>query len=120
MRFERFAPVVGVAPYCVRPLALRTALLLSLATLTGPSFARDTRPAAVHELHVVTSGGFTTAFAALAKQYERETGVHIITEHGPSMGDTPQAIPARLARHEDADVVIWRAVASTSWPMPAP
>ncbi len=106
MRFERFAPREGVAPYCVRPLALRTALLLSLATLTGPSFARDTRPAAVHELHVVTSGGFTTAFAALAKQYERETGVHIITEHGPSMGDTPQAIPARLARHEDADVVI--------------
>lgn len=106
MRFEIWAPKAAVPRHGVRRTVIRTALLLSLATLAGPSFARDTKPAAVHELHVVTSGGFTTAFAALAKQYERETGVHIVTAHGPSMGNTPQAIPARLARHEDADVVI--------------
>lgn len=82
------------------------ALLLGLTSFAGPSLARDVRPVKARELHVVTSGGFTAAFEALAKQYERDTGVHVVTEHGPSMGDTPQAIPARLARHEDADIVI--------------
>lgn len=106
MRFERFALEPSIPSRGRRRGVLGAALLLSLATLAGPSFARHTTPTSVHELHVVTSGGFTTAFAALARQYERDTGVHIVTQHGPSMGDTPQAIPARLARHEDADVVI--------------
>jgi molybdate transport system substrate-binding protein len=89
--------------------ALRLALLLGLASLTGlgsAATARDTHRVAVRELHVFTSGGFTAAFEALAARYERKTGVHIVTERGPSMGDTPQAIPNRLARHEPADVVI--------------
>ncbi|MDR6113292.1 MULTISPECIES: substrate-binding domain-containing protein [unclassified Sphingomonas] len=91
--------------------ALGLALLLGLGTLGlgtlgQPAAARETKAATVRELHVVTSGGFTAAFQALAAKYERDTGVHIVTEHGPSMGDTPQAIPNRLARHEDADVVI--------------
>lgn len=89
-----------------RRWTMRAVLLLGLASLGGPGFARDPKGAGVRELHVVTSGGFTTAFEALAKRYERDTGVHIVTEHGPSMGDTPQAIPHRLARHEDADIVI--------------
>lgn len=58
------------------------------------------------ELHVLTSGGFNIAFDALATQYTADTGTRIVTEYGPSMGDTPQAIPARLGRREDADVVI--------------
>lgn len=86
--------------------ALGLALLLGLGTLGQLAAARETKAATVRELHVVTSGGFTAAFQALAAKYERDTGVHIVTEHGPSMGDTPQAIPNRLARHEDADVVI--------------
>lgn len=81
--------------------------LLATALAAPPAAARDRRPVAqVRELHVVTSGGFTAAFAALARQYERETGVRIVTRHGPSMGETPQAIPKRLERHETADVVI--------------
>lgn len=86
--------------------SLRLALLLGLTTLGTPATARDTRQPTARELHVVTSGAFTTAFEAPAAKYERETGVHAVTEHGPSMGDTPQASPNRLARHEPADVVI--------------
>lgn len=85
-----------------RRAGLRVALFVGLATLGATADAQTRRP----ELHVITSGGFTTAFEALAKQYERDTGVHIVTEHGPSMGDTPQAIPNRLARREAADIVI--------------
>ncbi len=106
MKVEPFEPKTRRPRRSPRRGALRAVLLLGLASLAGPAFARDTKPVAVRELHVVTSGGFTAAFEALAKQYERDTGVHIVTEHGPSMGDTPQAIPNRLARHEDADVVI--------------
>lgn len=92
-----------------RPMAVlsrRTALFLGLAALIGFQPGDATAQRRPRELHVITSGGFTAAFEALAKQYERDTGVHIVTEHGPSMGDTPQAIPNRLARHEAADVVI--------------
>ncbi len=64
------------------------------------------RPAAQSELNVVTSGGFNAAFDALATRYTAETGTRIVTGHGPSMGKTPNAIPARLARGEAADVVI--------------
>jgi len=89
----------------------RRSVLLGLLLFGGiyaaPASARETQAkAAVREVHVVTSGAFTAAFKALASKYQRETGVRIVTEHGPSMGDTPQAIPNRLARHEQADVVI--------------
>lgn len=64
------------------------------------------QPAAPSELNVVTSGGFNAAFDALATRYTARTGTRIVTGHGPSMGETPNAIPARLARGEAADVVI--------------
>lgn len=57
-------------------------------------------------LTVFTSGGFNAAFDTLAASYRRTTGTPIAIAHGPSMGDTPNAIPARLARREPADVVI--------------
>lgn len=89
-----------------RRRALGLGLLVGIASLVTPAQAREAMPVAVRELHVVTSGGFTAAFEALADRYQRATGIRIVTEHGPSMGETPQAIPHRLARHEDADVVI--------------
>ncbi|WP_242417348.1 substrate-binding domain-containing protein [Sphingomonas panni] len=98
MHDSRFRPAMRLS----RRGGLRFALLLGLATLSATADAQ----AKPRELHVITSGGFTAAFEALAKQYERDTGGHIVTEHGPSMGDTPQAIPNRLARREAADVVI--------------
>lgn len=57
-------------------------------------------------VHVITSGGFSAAFDDLADQYTTETGISVVTGRGPSMGDTANAIPARLARKEPADVVI--------------
>lgn len=63
-------------------------------------------PVAANELHVLTSGGFNAAFDVLAAQYTAQTGTRIVIGHGPSMGTTVNAIPARLARGEQADVVI--------------
>ncbi|WP_244817528.1 substrate-binding domain-containing protein [Caballeronia sp. Lep1P3] len=58
------------------------------------------------ELHVMTSGGFTAAYKALGPAFTERTGDTLDTILGPSMGESPQAIPNRLARGEPADVVI--------------
>lgn len=58
------------------------------------------------EVAVMISGGFKAALDKLAPQFEAKSGVRIILISGPSMGKTSQAIPARLARGENADVVI--------------
>src|SRR5690349_13189924 len=58
------------------------------------------------ELHVVSSGSFAAAYKTLAPVFEQKTGDRLVTEWGPSMGDTPQAVPARLKRGERIDVVI--------------
>lgn len=58
------------------------------------------------DLTVMSSGGFAPAYKALAPQFEKSTGTHLVSVWGPSMGTTPGAIPMRLARGEQADVVI--------------
>src|SRR5579863_2669918 len=58
------------------------------------------------EIHVVTSGGFTAAYLELVPEYESATHNKLITEFGPSMGTTHNAIPVRLDRGEAIDVVI--------------
>jgi molybdate transport system substrate-binding protein len=58
------------------------------------------------QLTVVSSGGFAAALKQLAPQFEQQTGHHLQLEWGPSMGDTPQAIPQRLARGEKIDVLV--------------
>jgi molybdate transport system substrate-binding protein len=63
-------------------------------------------PVHAAELHVLISGGFSAAYNKLGPEYTKATGNKLVTEHGPSMGKTPEAIPNRLARHEPADVVI--------------
>ena len=62
-------------------------------------------------LKVVTSGAFTAAYQELVPQYERATRNKIISEFGPSMGTTHDAIPMRLERGEEIDVVIMAAPA---------
>src|SRR5947199_7661184 len=52
------------------------------------------------------SAGFYKVYAELGPPFERATGHRLVTTRGPSMGDSPEAIPARLARGEAADVVI--------------
>ena len=58
------------------------------------------------EITVMISGGFSAAYSKLVPEFERASGHKVVTLRGPSMGETPQAIPNRLARGETTDVVI--------------
>lgn len=58
------------------------------------------------DLRVVSSGGFAAAYRTLAPEFERQSGHKLVTEWGPSMGATANAVPQRLARNEPIDVVI--------------
>src|SRR6476646_12072885 len=62
--------------------------------------------ASAADVHVMISAGFYGAYSELGPAFERATGHHLITTRGPSLGDSPEAIPTRLARGESADVVI--------------
>lgn len=62
--------------------------------------------AAAADLHVMISAGFYSVYAELGPAFERASGHHLVTTRGPSLGDSPEAIPARLARGETADVLI--------------
>ncbi|MGD9424738.1 extracellular solute-binding protein [Pantoea sp. NSTU24] len=81
----------------LKKIALYAALLSSMA---GSASAQ------ARELTVMISGGFKAAWDTLSPRFARQEGITINTVPGPSMGKTPQAIPARLARGEPADVVI--------------
>lgn len=63
-------------------------------------------PVAAAEVTVMISGGFKAALERLAPQFEAESGDSIRLISGPSMGASQEAIPARLHRGEQADVVI--------------
>jgi molybdate transport system substrate-binding protein len=58
------------------------------------------------EVKVVSSGGFAAAYKVLAPAFERQTGNTVATGWGPSMGTTHDAVPVRLARGEQIDVLI--------------
>jgi molybdate transport system substrate-binding protein len=66
--------------------------------IVGPANAADVR--------VMISAGFYGVYSELSPAFERASGHHLVTIRGPSMGDSPEAIPARLARGEAADLVI--------------
>src|SRR5499433_3527117 len=58
------------------------------------------------DIHVMISAGFYGVYSELGPAFERASGHHLVTTRGPSLGDSPEAIPTRLARGEAADVVI--------------
>ena len=62
--------------------------------------------ASAEDLRVMISAGFYQVYAELGPAFERASGHRLITTRGPSMGDSPEAIPTRLARGETADVLI--------------
>jgi molybdate transport system substrate-binding protein len=62
--------------------------------------------ASAANVHVMISAGFHGAYSELVPAFERASGNKVLTVRGPSMGDSPESIPARLARGEAADVVI--------------
>jgi molybdate transport system substrate-binding protein len=86
------------SPMRVATIASYLAVAASLLALAGSASAA--------EIKVFISGGFSAAYDTLVPQFEQATGHKVVTERGPSMGETPQAIPNRLARGEGADVVI--------------
>jgi len=75
-------------------------LILGVAALWIAGTARAA------DVHVMISAGFFHAYSELVPKFEQHTGHHVITVRGPSMGDSPEAIPTRLTRGESADVVI--------------
>ncbi|WP_126282809.1 substrate-binding domain-containing protein [Burkholderia stagnalis] len=84
-----------------RPLLGRAAGWLAAATLASAAL-----PAHAGELRVMISGGFTAAYQQLGPGFTAATGDTLDTIPGPSMGQSKEAIPNRLARGEKADVVI--------------
>jgi len=76
------------------------------ALLVAASTFIATQGAYAAEVHVMISGGFSAAYKELVPLFEKATGNTVVTAYGPSMGETPQAIPMRLSRHEPADVLI--------------
>ena len=58
------------------------------------------------DVRVMISAGFFEAYSDLAPDFERTTGHHLITIRGPSVGDSPEAIPNRLKRGEPCDVLL--------------
>jgi molybdate transport system substrate-binding protein len=62
--------------------------------------------ASAADVRVMISAGFFQVYSQLGPAFERSSGHHLITTRGPSMGDSPEAIPTRLGRSETADVVI--------------
>jgi molybdate transport system substrate-binding protein len=87
--------------YAGRRLSAR---LLSFALAGMLSFGAGA--ASADEIYVMISGGFSAAYRQLVPEFERITHDKVITVAGPSMGNTPQAIPNRLERGERADLLI--------------
>jgi len=92
--------------------AKRAAVLISACALLGIVVASARAPQAEQDsIKVVTSGAFTAAYLELVPEYERASHDKLVTEFGPSMGTTHNAIPVRLGRGEAIDVVIMAAPA---------
>jgi molybdate transport system substrate-binding protein len=80
--------------------------LVRWSSLIGVATLLMVQTAAATDVHVMISAGFYAVYSELGPAFERASGHHLVTTRGPSMGDSPEAIPARLARGEVADVAI--------------
>jgi len=80
-----------------RCIACLFALLVTIGLAPGASAA---------DVKVMISAGFFSVYKELGPVFEKSTGHKLVTTRGPSIGDSPEAIPTRLARGEEADVVI--------------
>jgi molybdate transport system substrate-binding protein len=80
--------------------------LVRWLSIVGAAVLFVVRAASAADVQVMISSGFHGVYSELAPAFERASGHHLVTIRGPSMGDSPEAIPARLARGEAADVVI--------------
>ena len=78
--------------------------VLRLLAVLIATLAASTASAA--DIQVMISAGFFKVYAELGPAFEKATGHKLVTTRGPSLGDSPEAIPTRLARGEHADVLI--------------
>jgi molybdate transport system substrate-binding protein len=86
---------------------MRTRLLNCLAVglvalLALLALSRDARA----EITVMISGGFALAYQELLPEFERTTGIKVVTTSGASQGTGPTTIKARLERGARPDVLI--------------
>src|SRR6476469_2717507 len=77
---------------------------LYLFVLSAAALAAGAATAA--DIKVMISSWFCIVCTDLGPACEKVTGHKLITTRGPSVGDSPEAIPTRLTRGEGADVVI--------------
>ena len=89
--------LLGFAPFLVAIVLASSCYSQPAATPSGTE---------IHQLSVVTSGGFASAYDILAPQFTQETGIQLHTQYGSSTGGAPQSIPMRLSRGEVFDVII--------------
>jgi len=75
-------------------------------SMIGAALLLTVGHASAADVRVMISAGFYGVYSELGPAFERASGHHLVTTRGPSMGDSPEAIPVRLARGEAADVVI--------------
>jgi molybdate transport system substrate-binding protein len=80
--------------------------LVRWLSITGVAVLLMSGAASAADVHVMISAGFYGVYSELGPAFERASGHHLVTTRGPSMGNSPEAIPARLVRGEAADVVI--------------
>jgi molybdate transport system substrate-binding protein len=85
---------------------MKSPRLVRFLSMIGMAALLLMKAASAADIHVMISSGFHGAYSELGPAFERATGNHLITTRGPSMGDSPEAIPARLAGGQSADVVI--------------
>jgi molybdate transport system substrate-binding protein len=95
-------PRIAIKTICLGNFARVAAAAFACVLLTVATVQAD-------EIKVVTSATFKPAYLELVPEYERATRDVLITDYGPSMGTTHNAIPMRLNRGEEIDVIIMAA-----------
>jgi molybdate transport system substrate-binding protein len=81
-------------------------ILRGFFTLCAALLLLFARAASAADIHVMISAAYHQVYVELGPAFEKASGHHLVTTRGPSIGDSPEAIPNRLSRGEAADIVI--------------
>lgn len=81
-------------------------LFVSCQPSTDNAAGNDSATTHGREVRVFTSGGFAAAYNILGPEFERATGIKLVTAYGSSSGGAVDSIPSRLSRGEPADIII--------------
>jgi putative tricarboxylic transport membrane protein len=93
---------------CIDTFLWMSLALLFAACQPSTDNAAGNDSATMHgrEVRVFTSGGFAAAYNILGPEFERATGINLVTAYGSSSGGAADSIPSRLSRGEPADIII--------------